>query len=412
MNTTTNTTIRGNRRRAAFSLMLVMAVVAVASVLGMAILTSNTLQSEASRGQDQALQADALAESGINVGLYYLQNINDVTKCPLGISTISLALATAYTESNVSLGSQVAGTYTLKVERKGLARFLLTSTGNATGSQGTVSRTIAATVDLNYFGFAVNFNNSGASTTINSSTMTVNGDVYSAGPVVNSGTVTGTIYSNSVSGGGSQLAIKALTAIPALTPLPVVTLLPTVLGVNHYATYTWKDGSTKTSSATLLSTTLAGITKNSSAINPAGVFTYASDLYLNGGVVVNGTIVVRGKLYVTGSNTINPKANFPAIIVDSDISFADGATLTSNGLTFVGGQVTRTAGATAGATFNVTGTLLSSGGPGAIDATVTTTATYDRAGADVPSLGLLNGVLSVLKPSSVTIVSWKNNGTP
>ena len=43
MNATTN--IRQPRRSAGFSLMLVMAVVAVASVLGMAILTSNTLQS-------------------------------------------------------------------------------------------------------------------------------------------------------------------------------------------------------------------------------------------------------------------------------------------------------------------------------------------------------------------------------
>ena len=44
-------------KRPGFSLMMVTAVVAVAAVLGLAILTSNTLQVQASSSQDRVVQA-------------------------------------------------------------------------------------------------------------------------------------------------------------------------------------------------------------------------------------------------------------------------------------------------------------------------------------------------------------------
>jgi cytoskeletal protein CcmA (bactofilin family) len=399
---------RRHRRRRGISLMLVMTVIAVASVLGMAILTSNSIQTEASRGQDLVLQADALAESGVNVGLYYLQNINDSSKCPNAVSAISLSGPVPYNESSISLGAQVPGTYDLSITRTGLTRYVITSTGNVPASTGNITRKIVATVDLNYYTFALSLNNSGASTTINAGTMTVTGDVYSAGPVVNAGTVTGTIYSNSVSGAGTQLATKALSTIPSLTALPIVSILPNILAVNHYPTYIWTTGTSKASTSNLnLSVTLSNTTKNPSPTNPAGIYTYAGDLNLDGGVTINGTLVVSGKLKIAGNNTINPRPNFPAIIVDSDIAFkTDGATLTSNGLTFVGGQITRSGAATAN--LNVTGTLISSGGAAAFDPLVTTNITYDRSAAAVPSLSVVTLIPIISKPASVSIVSWQN----
>src|SRR5258705_1476248 len=104
-------------QRRGVSLLMVMAVVAIATVMGMAILASNTLQAEASANQDHAWQADAMAESGVNLGLYYLQNLgdSDPTKCPAGVSSLGVPPPsnTPYTKNNVSLGATTDGRFDL-----------------------------------------------------------------------------------------------------------------------------------------------------------------------------------------------------------------------------------------------------------------------------------------------------------
>ena len=50
----------------------------------------------------------ALAESGINLAMYYLQNLNDNTKCPAGLSGLAVG-ASSYTQNAVSLGAARAG---------------------------------------------------------------------------------------------------------------------------------------------------------------------------------------------------------------------------------------------------------------------------------------------------------------
>ena len=53
--------------------MMVIAVVAVASMLGYVMLAGATLQSRASSNQNKRASADYLAESGLNIAMYYLQ---------------------------------------------------------------------------------------------------------------------------------------------------------------------------------------------------------------------------------------------------------------------------------------------------------------------------------------------------
>src|SRR5271156_3838177 len=61
------------RRRRGMALVLVVAVLAVAAVLGYAMLSANTLQAEISSNLMNAAGAEYVAESGVNVGMYYLQ---------------------------------------------------------------------------------------------------------------------------------------------------------------------------------------------------------------------------------------------------------------------------------------------------------------------------------------------------
>jgi hypothetical protein len=382
-------------KRPGMSLMMVTAVVAVAAVLGLAILSSNTLQVQASASQDRVVQADALAESAVNTGLYYLQNLNDAAKCPMPALTIN---GSAYTETNKSLGASVAGTYDLSVTRIADNQYRIVGTGKATTSSSTVQRTLTAVANINYYTYGASVPNvAAASTWTIPANTAINGDVYASCQVINNGTVTGTIYATAGGGTGTAGAIKTNNSALGV---PVV---PSTLTVNHYTTYTY-NGAIYTAS-TLLLAPAAGTTLNPTALNPAGVYTYVGTLDLNGNVTVNGTLIVRGTLRVQGAgNVINPQSGFPAAVIDSNISFkANNSVLTSNGLTYLGGVVNRTLGWT-GCSLSVNGGVLLAGSAPTIDANVVVQINFDNKKTAVSTLA----DPTKTAPASVTIVSWKN----
>jgi hypothetical protein len=371
--------------------MMVTAVVAVASVLGLAILSSSTLQAEASANHDQSAHADGLAESGINLGLYYLQNLNDAAKCPMP------ALANpggTYAKTGQSLGAAVPGTFDLTVKRLSGNQYTLTATGNATATWGTVQRTLTATVDVNYFPYALTATNA---STLLSSTLpaatTIIGDVYSNGPLANNASVSGSLYA----GGLLQGLIKSILGI-------VVTLVPTTANVNHYPSYFYNN--VKYTPPTITSVSDIPAQPNTTT-NPGGIYIVNGSLALNGNAI-KGTLVLgsNGSLKVSGAgNSITPVAGFPALVADADISFQAGnATLDLFGLTYLGGKVTR-GGSYTGTKLNVTGGLLYGGSSTiSLDANVAVKITYDRAKASVPGLVTSGNP----QPTSVTVVAWKN----
>jgi hypothetical protein len=376
--------------------MMVTAVVAVASVLGLAILSSSTLQSEASGNQDLGVHADGMAESAVAVGLYYHHNLNDSTKCPM--PTLANPGGT-YTKTGQSLGSGVPGTYDLTVKRLSDTRYTVTGTGNATAPWGTISRTLTTNVDVNYFPYALCATN--ASTLLTSTLpavtssggTTITGDVYSNGPITCNATVTGNVY-----GGGLLTGIvKSVTGV-------LFTLVPTTANANHYTTYYYNG--VKYTAQTIVLVTDIPATPNVTT-NPAGVYVCSGSLDLTGNNKITGTVVTSGgALRISGTgNSITPTPGFPAAVVDTDITFkATGSTVDIQGLTYIGGKVTRS-GAYTGCKLNVTGALLYGGTSNiSLDSTIAVTLKYDRAKAAVPSL-LTSGTP---QPTSVSIVSWKN----
>jgi hypothetical protein len=218
-------------------MMMVLTVVSVAAILGMAVLSSNTLQAKASAGRASVVQADSLAESGANRALYYLHNIQDPAKCPFAFPVGGM-----HYESDVSLGTAVSGTFDLKIERQSVHRYLVQSVGKVGSGNSQLRRTVNAVVDVNYNAWAAAF---GADVTFPAS-MHVIGDVYTDGNLTNHGTIEGAVYAKSVSGTGTHSETGLLTdVVDAVTGIvkSLVGLLGGLLGgsdpINHYTTYSY-----------------------------------------------------------------------------------------------------------------------------------------------------------------------------
>jgi len=382
---------------------MVMAVVAIATVMGMAILASNTLQAEASANQDHAWQADAMAESGVNLGLYYLQNLGDAdaTKCPAGVTALAVPPPsnTPYTNNNVSLGAITDGRFDLAIDRLSRYRYSVTSTGRSAASGG-VTRKMAATVDVNYYGYAVIATNpTTGSLTIPANT-TIYGDIYSSIPVVNNGTITGTVYASSVSGSGSGGLLGAVLAIVAGL------LSPGTSDINHYIAYTYHGA--PGSAELILLGSLNNVTKGPSALNPAGVFYTLGNMTLGSNVKITGTLVTQGgQLRVNGSgNSVTAMDGMPAIVSDQDIRYTtNNATLVIDGLVYTGGRVLRS-GAFTGNSLTIDGGVMFGGTTVTIDSGITVDIHYNRARMSVKGLDTRGDP----PPTSVSIVSFTNNG--
>jgi hypothetical protein len=391
-------------RRPAFAMLMVKVVVAVAAVLALALLYSTTLQAKASTGRSSVVQAELLAESGLNRASYYIFNLKDPTKCPF-----TLSIGNTYSENNVSLGNSVPGNFDLSIERMTQSRYRVVSTGKATSGAGTpLRKRVTAFVDINYTTFAAQFE---GNVTIPAG-VTIDGDVLCNGDLVNNGNVTGVIYAKSVSGSGTQEGTGLLDAVGDL----LTGILKLLLGggsepsasPNYYMTYKY-NGVTYLPK-NVFDLALANKTLGPTPDNPAGVFRKIGTLDLNGNVRINGTLVVMsGSLRVQGANNvITPAANFPALILDNDITFkAANATLDVNGLMWFGGKITKTTSAVTNAAMKVTGTMVNPGhGATTFDPVFgTVNVKYDRLRSLVKDWNTAN---PNPPPVSITIVDWKN----
>jgi len=358
------------------------------------MLSSSTLQAQASSSQNGAVQADALSESGVNLGLYYLQNLNKWGAAPW--PTATLAVGGTYGPVNQNLGAAIPGTFDLKIQRITPTQYVVTSTGNGVSSLGTIQRTLTATVDVNYFNYGVSATNASSllTSTLPANT-TINGDVYTNGPITNNAHVSGVVYA---SNGLLSGLLKLVTGV-------VATLIPSTASVNHYPSYYYKG---VLYNAKVI-TSLADIPANPDpTTNPGGVYKYGGSLTLTGNVNIKGTLVLSssGSLNVQGiNNSITPVSGFPALIVDGDISFkVNNSALDLNGLVYLGGKVGKALLTGSGSKLNVNGGMLFAGSTIAIDPTLVTMITYDRVKASIPDL--VPGGNPI--PTSVSVVAWKN----
>jgi hypothetical protein len=414
---------RSHRR--GISLMLVTAFVGVASVLGLALLSSAALQSAATRNQDLVIQADGLAESGINLATYWVQNLADSNKCPSNVA--NLAIGGKYNQTGVTF-KNVPGKVKVTVERLTYNRFQVTAVGKSddSGGQG-VNRSLTAQVDANYYGYAISATNLGSGNLVIPATTVITGDIFSTVPVTlaTGATVNGEIFDAPASGGGGGggggllggLLGGVVNLLTGTLNAVIATLVPTPATANHYLTYSYNN---KTYAAReITATSLKNTTLTPDANNPLGIFYHKGTLTLEGGAKVNGTLVIKdvaGGLLGLGAdpgvlrvknqaNAIAQSApNYPALLADSDVSFeSQNATLDVAGLAYTGGRVTHNGNVT-GSVLNIVGGLLFGGPTASLDSNVTTRLTYNRVRNSVPSLV----TTATPAPTSVTVVYWKN----
>jgi len=174
--------------------------------------------------------------------------------------------------------------------------------------------------------------------------MTINGDVYCGGDLINNSVIgiggdvfaTGTIMGINNTGQKNESA-TAPVAWPNLT----------VAGFES----TYYIGSTPYSAQEIVDV-------NIPALDPLnGVWYSAGDVNMPGNVTINGMLVVNGNLTISGANNIiTAEPNLPALLVGGQVVMKDGGSLVIRGLAQIGGPIADDPNTTS-ASISVTGGL-------------------------------------------------------
>src|SRR2546421_8380608 len=96
------------RQRNGVALVMVVALILLATVLGFAMLSGSMLQMRAGGNLSKSAQADYLAESGLNLAMYYLQN-------PTLAPSLNASGYWAGTGGDVTIDSSISGTVNVTV---------------------------------------------------------------------------------------------------------------------------------------------------------------------------------------------------------------------------------------------------------------------------------------------------------
>lgn len=346
-------------------MVVVLVFVALATILSYALLSSQSTMMQASDNSARSAQADALAESGVQLAAYYLQN-------PAAAPVLN---SSGYYpgQTGVSLGSAVNGTVDITVTQVNTSTYDISSKAHyAATSASSLNRSLGARASVQFSAAPTDAMAINGGLTI-PSTMTINGNLRANGNIkLNGGKVTGTITAPSV--------VNLLgTLIGLVDQIVTDTSSNKVVAttVKDYRTYTYNG---KTYSAQLLPGTSGTI--GPTANNPLGVYYGTGDVTVSTALTINGTLLVpEGKLIMKSTKlTINASVNMPALVVNSDIGFSGTKrSLTVNGLAWIGGAITKS-GTTSNndATFN--GAVQFSGGGGGVSTNYsgTVVVNYDK----------------------------------
>jgi len=340
-------------RRRGIALMLVVSVVALAAVLGLVMLSTATLSNRSGANQGRLTSAEYLAQSGVNIAMYYLQYPDRAPATQIN--------ADGYwggTGGDLEISPSVQGTINVTVTRDSSNPWVyeVGSTGVA-GVQGEtqITRSTGARIlvrqswDVKY-GAAFNVD-----TSLNAG-VNITGDAYTSGNLVLKGGL-GFAPASVVSGVGHCLGHPGTIGIPG-NKWDILTSptsgAPLVTDIFNYKTgYKWAGGSYNADVIDAASTPSWGTySPTASASNPAHIFYVRDSLLgasgtfqLNSNVVINGTLIVDGNLNVRGSGiTITPVTSaYPALIVTGTMDIAQKQkVITVNGTCYIGAQLKST----------------------------------------------------------------------
>jgi cytoskeletal protein CcmA (bactofilin family) len=317
-------------------MILVLIVVASASLMGWAVLASTSIGSQIASSAQTNLQRKYLAESGVELAIYYLQH---PTASPVGLTTSSDWGNLHYPgETGIRL-PPMPGTIDVKVESIGNGTYQVVSTGTLGG----ISQTITAEVVLKKkktFTHAANF----FGDVKLSSNITITGGVMALGSVIaNSASVVGEILSGS-------------TEEDSLTRENVSDVQ---VSMTNFLPYYYVDGKRYKAKKISSSIVMGSLMDTDVVNNPYNVWYTDQNVTFRLTNVVNGTIITNNAdLTIDGSLTVNSRNNLPAVVTDGDLIIKGSfRTVQLNGPTYVGKKI-KGVGITTGSKLVVNGTFI------------------------------------------------------
>jgi hypothetical protein len=283
--------------------MLVLSVVAVATLIGLAMLSTSTLQAQAAGNFEKAATADYLAESAIQTASYYLQR--DMARIPASWANTSGYKIKA---QNVTV-SGVTGSFDVSAVATAITdEYQITAIGR---SDGTTPVTRTATAKVRVVRATPTFA-SGFGSPI---TTILGRNYFNGGPVLFSSSILGSGILN----GGSRSYSSSDFVVPSL-----------LNQISYYGgnivsgTYTMPNGNVGTPQILASGTLASPASLTALATNPGKVFYYSGNITITGAGVYNGTLIARGNIDLRpplgSAVTINRVSGFPAIITDGLLS--------------------------------------------------------------------------------------------
>lgn len=300
-------------------MILVLVVVGLAVVLGSALLQSASLNGQIEHNVTSAMELESRAESGINLGLYYLQHPHDApslngdgyypggTALSIGTETIQSLTVNRTAGDVYELVSQVQDG-ALDRTTRARARVI---------SEYEVKYALAANSDVDLTHGKVRSN-----AVIGS--MLVDGVVSATGTLV-----TSLLLADGTNG-------STFTPAPSYLNRPVP-YFSEILFTAALPSYTY-NGATYT--AQELTSNVNGLLSGNVVTNPANVWYSKSSRKVTFSLTVPGTLVILGEssdLDVDGALSVTPKPGMPGLIVQRDFKLTqNNSAATINGLFWVG----------------------------------------------------------------------------
>lgn len=392
------------------ALVMVIVVVGFAGVLGSALLAAGALQTQIGANASRSADADGLAESGANLGMYYLQY---PANAPVGF----LVGTGPWSYSGITLASSVPGTVDLTVSRLATNLYEIISTGRA-GAAGSseISRMVNAQVRLNTtfsIQHAAGANGDltvGAKTMITGSPNAIqtNGKVtveFALLPLVR---IKGNVSASSVEGLLSAIVGILLPPPPGGAPIPTSSQINYYTDANLKYIYDGKEYTAQELSNDLSSSPVPSIN------NPGKLFVVRSgDLKISSSssepINIPGTVIIRsGRLEIKGGGTAgsnvlitNPQEGFPAVVTQGEIRLnGKNQKLQIEGVVYAGSGI-KSFNDTTGSELKVNGALLLAGNGVDTNFKGSVTINYVPEKANVPDLSTAN--TTVL---SVRVLNW------
>jgi hypothetical protein len=388
------------------ALITVLLVLSFACVMGMGMLSASALQGQMAISTQAAARAEYLAESGVNLAMYYLQYPNASPKAwsdPFWTGG-----------NNISLGDSVDGSVSVSIALVSTTGFQsnykIIATGNVLRGGQSFSRVTTAVVQVDYefkvdssASFAGSYIRLPARTAFATGGAKINGNI-DIDPGV---TLTGPI----IALGGNVMSLINFILLDSAKPMAIPSVENGGVNIDRYLNYTYNGRTYQADNITsqVVGGTIVGLPPAPSATNPAHVYYYDGNLTLQG-AIISGTLVVRnGRLSIRGSvpSTIIPSIgltkSMPALMVDKEINvsglnarlLATGLVWSNNGVTFGGTTIGSGVTITGAAIFGSNALIKNSTGFGSV------TIAYTPANVNVTDFSTVGAV-----PQRIRVASW------